>query len=358
MSACNAIESLCGVTVDGPLADLRRLLYCGEWIESHTLHIYFLHAPDFLGYDGAIEMANNQREHIQRGLDLKRIGNQLVALIGGRPIHPVNVRLGGFYRVPIEEELRAFLPQLERARDLALSTVRWVASLPTPEFRHDGELVALRSPGEYPITGGRLVSTAGLDIGPSEFTGHVVEDHRAHSTARHARLRERGAYLVGPMARFALNFADLSPGARSAAAAVGLGPDERNPFRSIVIRAVEVLHACEEALAIIERYRQPEEPARPVEPRAGVGFGWTEAPRGVLWHRYALDHEGTILDVRIVPPTAQNQPSIEGDLFQFVAAHLDLADGELARHAEQIIRNYDPCISCATHFLDLTVHRT
>ena len=358
MSACNAIESLCGVTVDGPLADLRRLLYCGEWIESHTLHIYFLHAPDFLGYDGAIEMANNQRERVQQGLDLKRIGNQLVALIGGRPIHPVNVRLGGFYRVPTEQELRALVPQLEHARDVALSTVQWVATLPTPEFRHDGELVALQSPGEYAITGGRLVSTAGLDIGPDEFSDHVVEEHRAHSTARHATLHERGAYLVGPMARFALNFADLSPGARSAAAAVGLGPDERNPFRSIVIRAVEVLHACEEALALIERYRQPDQPWLPVEPRAGVGFGWTEAPRGVLWHRYSLDPEGTILDVRIVPPTAQNQPSIEGDLFQFVAAHLDLADAELARRAEQIIRNYDPCISCATHFLDLTVHRT
>jgi sulfhydrogenase subunit alpha len=358
MSACNAIESLCGVTVDGPLADLRRLLYCGEWIESHTLHIYLLHAPDFLGYEGAIEMANNQRELVQQGLDLKRIGNQLVALIGGRPIHPVNVRLGGFYRVPTEQELSAFVPELERARDLAMSTVHWVASLPAPEFRHDGELVALRSQGEYPITGGRLVSTAGLDIRPEQFGNYVVEEHRAHSTARHVWLRERAPYLVGPMARFALNFADLAPGARSAAADAGLGPEERNPFRSIVIRAVEVLHACEEALAIIGRYRQPDQPALAVEPRPGVGFGWTEAPRGVLWHRYALDHEGTILDARIVPPTAQNQPSIEGDLFQFVAAHLDLADDDLARRAEQIIRNYDPCISCATHFLDLTVQRT
>jgi coenzyme F420-reducing hydrogenase alpha subunit len=202
-----------------------------------------------------------------------------------------------------------------------------------------------------------LVSTAGLDIEPGEFGDHVVEEHRAHSTARHARMVERRAYLVGPMARFALNFADLAPAARSASQAAGIGPDERNPFRSIVIRAVEVVHACDEALAIIERYRQPDQPALPVEPRAGIGFGWTEAPRGVLWHRYALDEAGTILDARIVPPTAQNQPSIERDLFQFVAAHLDLADDELARRAEQIIRNHDPCISCATHFLDLTVNR-
>jgi coenzyme F420-reducing hydrogenase alpha subunit len=358
MSACNAIESLCGVTVDGPLADLRRLLYCGEWIESHTLHIYLLHAPDFLGYESAIEMAADHRDRVQRGLDLKRIGNQLVTLVGGRAIHPVNVRLGGFYRVPTERELRAFAPQLERARDIAIDTVRWVATFTTPDFDHDGELVALRSPGEYPITRGRLVSTAGLDIAPDEFGDHVVEEHVAHSTARHARLLERGSYLVGPMARLALNFGELTPVARRAAQDAAIGPDERNPFRSIVIRAIEVVQACDEAMAIIERYREPAQPAVPVEPRAGVGCGWTEAPRGVLWHRYTLDEHGTILDARIVPPTAQNQPSIEHDLFHFVAAHLDLADDELGRRAEQVVRNYDPCISCATHFLDLTVVRT
>jgi coenzyme F420-reducing hydrogenase alpha subunit len=358
MSACNAIESLCGVTVDGPLADLRRLIYCGEWIESHALHIYLLHAPDFLCYESAIEMADGNREVVQQGLELKKAGNQLVALIGGRPIHPVNVRLGGFHRVPTERELRGFAPRLERARDLALDTVQWVASFPVPDFDHHGELVALRAPGEYPITRGRLISTAGLDIHAGEFDRHVVEEQVSHSNALHAHLLERGEYLVGPMARFALNFRELTPITRAAADEAGIGPDERNPFRSIVIRALEVLYACDEALAIIERYREPDLPWLPVEPRAGVGYGWTEAPRGVLWHRYELDSAGTILDARIVPPTAQNQPSIEHDLFHFVAAHLDLPDDELRWRAEQVIRNYDPCISCATHFLDLTVERT
>ena len=211
MSACNAIEALCGVTVDGPLADLRRLLYCGEWIESHSLHIYLLHAPDFLGYDGAIELAADHRDLVQRGLDLKKIGNQLVELIGGRAIHPVNVRVGGFYRVPSERELAAFAPRLEQARELALDTVRWVSGFDFPDHEWSGELVALRSPGEYPITRGRLVSTLGLDIGPEEFEHRVVEDHVEHSTALHARLVERGEYLLGPLARFALNAHELSP---------------------------------------------------------------------------------------------------------------------------------------------------
>ncbi|MGZ4762095.1 MAG: Ni/Fe hydrogenase subunit alpha [Ilumatobacteraceae bacterium] len=358
MSACNAIEAACGATIDGPLADLRRLLYCGEWIESHTLHVYLLHAPDFLGYDGAIELATAHRDIVQRGLDLKKIGNQLVELIGGRAIHPVNVRIGGFYRVPTEGELRAFAPRLEQARDLALETVRWVAGFDFPDHRWPGELAALRHPGEYPITRGRLVSTLGLDIGPDEFDQHIVEEHVEHSTALHARIRDRGEYLLGPLARFALNYDELTPMARDAAAGVGLRPDERNPFRSIIVRAVEILHACDEALAIIDRYREPDRPSVDVQPRAAVGHGWTEAPRGMLWHRYELDADGSILTARIVPPTSQNQAGIERDLFNFVEEHLDLDDDELVHRSEQVIRSYDPCISCATHFLDLTVDRS
>jgi sulfhydrogenase subunit alpha len=357
MSACAAIEAACGVTVDGPLADLRRLVYCGEWIESHALHVHLLHAPDFLGYDSAIGMAADHRDDVQRGLDLKKAGNDLIELIGGRAIHPVNVRVGGFYRAPTRRELRAFAPRLERARDQALAVVRWVAGFDYPDLEGTWELVALRQPGEYPITRGRLVSTAGLDLGPGELDGELVEEHVARSTALHGRLRDRGPHLLGALARFALNAAELAPAARAAAAEAGLDPATRNPFRTIVVRAVETLHACEEALAIVERYEEPDAPAVPVEPRAGVGAGWTEAPRGTLWHRYRLDGDGTVLDARIVPPTAQNQRAIERDVFRFVEHHLDHDDDALARGAERAIRNHDPCISCATHFLDVHVER-
>ncbi len=357
MSACNAIEAVCGITVDRPIMDLRRLLYHGEWIESHTLHIYMLHTPDFLGYESAVEMATDHRDIIAKALEMKKIGNHLVEVIGGRAIHPVNVRIGGFYRVPTKAELRMLVPDLERARDIALDTVGLVARFDFPDFEQDWELVSLRQPGEYPITRGRAVSTGGLDIAPAEFDQHVEELHVEHSNALHARLRARGEYLVGPLARFALNFDELMPVAKEAARGVGLTSDTRNPFRSIIVRAVETLHACEEALAIIARYEMPDAPAVPVAPRAGIGCGWTEAPRGVLWHRYQLDADGTILDARIVPPTSQNQLSIEHDLFHFVERNIDLDDEELGRRAEQAIRNYDPCISCATHFLKLTVDR-
>jgi coenzyme F420-reducing hydrogenase alpha subunit len=357
MSACAAIEAACGVTVEGQLRELRRLIYCGEWIESHTLHVYLLHAPDFLGYESAIALAADHRELVEAGLRMKKIGNEIIELVGGREIHPVNVRVGGFWRVPSKRELRRLVPRLEEGRELALATVEAMAALDFPELEQEYEMVALAQPDRYAIEGGRLVSSAGLDIAPSEYDDHFAEEHVEHSSALHSRLRERGSYLVGPLARYALGADLLSPVAREAAAAAGLSSEERNPFRSIVVRAVEILYAFDEALRIIDAYEQPDTPAIDVEPRAGAGCGWTEAPRGMLWHRYELDDAGAIVDARIVPPTSQNQRRIEEDLRAFVRANIDLPDEELRLRCEQAIRNYDPCISCATHFLRLEVDR-
>ncbi len=358
MSAVNAMEHACGVRVDGPLRALRRLLYCGEWIESHALHVFMLHLPDFLGYESAIALARDKPDVVQSALELKKVGNEVMTVIGGREIHPVNVRVGGFYRAPREAELLPLVPRLERAREIALEAVRITSGLDFPDYRRDYELVALHEPGEYPIERGRIVSNAGLDIAVSEYDDHFFEEHVPWSNALHSQLRERGTYLVGPLARFALSFDELSPGAREAAAEAGLGPDERNPFRSIVVRTVEMVYAAEEALRLISEYERPDRPAVELEPRAGIGYGATEAPRGLLYHRYEIDDEGTILDAKIVPPTSQNQKAIEEDLRGVAESHLDVPEEELSLRCEQTIRNYDPCISCATHFLTLEVQRS
>ena len=358
LSACRAIEDACGVTVDGTLADLRRLLYCGEWIESHALHIYLLHAPDFLGYDGAVELARDHRSIVERGLAIKKAGNELLTVLGGRAIHPVNVRVGGFYRAPSPAELAALVPALRRALDDALSTVEWVARFEYPDFHHDHELLALVEPDRYAIESGTPATDRGLSFAVRDFEAHIVEEQVPHSTALHASLAGRGRYLTGPLARYALSQHLLSPLARQAAGAGGLDVDCRNPFRSIVVRAVELVYAVEEALRLIEAYRPPQLAAVAVPPRAGVGYGATEAPRGTLFHRYALAADGTITSARIVPPTAQNQASIEHDLRALVSQRLHLDDHRLTHECEQAIRNYDPCISCATHFLTLSVERS
>jgi coenzyme F420-reducing hydrogenase alpha subunit len=356
-SAATAMEQALGVEVTGPLRDLRLLLYYGEWIESHALHVYMLHAPDFLGYESGVHMAADHRAEVERGLALKKVGNDLMAVVGGREIHPINFRVGGFHRVPRKGELASFAERLERARDAAIETVGWVAGFDFPDFELDYEFVALRGAAGYPLLGGRLVSNRGLDIDLSEFEEHFIEEHVPHSNALHAVLKGRGSYMVGPLARYHLGYDRLASSARDAARAAGLGVTCANPFRSIVVRSVEMVHACEEALRLVRGYEPPDRPAIEVSPRAGVGHGCSEAPRGVLYHRYRLDADGLIAEARIVPPTSQNQKTIENDLWRFVPHHLDLPDEELVRRCEQAIRNYDPCISCATHFLRLGVER-
>ena len=357
MSAVHAVENAFGFKVEGQLRALRRLIYCGEWIESHALHVVMLHAPDFLGFPDAIKMAEVHGDIVRRGLQLKKAGNEILRVLGGREIHPVNVRPGGFYSVPTRASLRDLAEVLKPARDTAIDLVRWVAALPIPAFEQDYEFVALRHPGEYPFNDGRLVSSRGMNIDIADYDAHFEERHVAHSTALHSVIKERGAYLVGPLARYALNFDQLPASIQALAREAGLGPVCRNPFQSIIVRALELVFACEEALSIIAGYDPPDVASVPFEPRAGVGFGCTEAPRGICWHRYEFEPDGTIVTARIVPPTSQNQPSIEADLMAVATQMIDADDAAIRDRCEQTIRNYDPCISCSTHFLNLTVTR-
>jgi sulfhydrogenase subunit alpha len=355
-SAWQAIEDACAVSVDERIAALRRLLYCGEWISSHALHIYLLHAPDFLGYPDAVALARDHRDLVERGLRLKKAGNAILEAVGGRAIHPVNPRVGGFYRAPAQAELVPLAEQLRHALDDALATAAWVAGFDFPDVELEHELLAVHELDRYAIERGQVASSAGLAFPAAEFGDHVVEHQVPHSTALHATL-DGHRYLTGPLARYTINSGQLSPVARQAAADAGLGPACRNPFRSIVVRAVETVYAADEALRIIGEYERPEPPYVDVPPRAGVGHGVSEAPRGLLYHRYQLNAEGMIESATIVPPTSQNQAAIEADLRDLVSANLRLDDDALTSLCERCIRNYDPCISCSTHFLELTVQR-
>ena len=358
MSAIHAMEDACKVSVEGPLRELRRLLYCGEWISSHTLHIYMLHAPDFLGYPSAVEMAKDHAMIVERGLALKKTGNDLMNLIGGREIHPVNARVGGFYRLPKPSELRELRVLLQRAEELARQTVQWTATLNFPDFEQDYTFVSLRHGAEYPLNEGRIVSNKGLDIDVSDYDDHFEEQHVDYTNALHSVMKPDGrSYHVGPMARYALNFDQLPADIQSTAKAACLGPVCANPFQSIIVRAVEVLYAVTEALRIIDCYKAPDEPTVAVTPLARTGYAATEAPRGLLYHRYEIDENGLIKDANIVPPTSQNQKMIEDDLRKFVPTCIEKPDDEIQYLSEQAIRNYDPCISCATHFLKLEVDR-
>lgn len=357
MSAVHAMEDALGIKVDGQLRLLRRLVYCGEWISSHALHIFFLHAPDFLGYPDSIQMAKDYPEMLRRGLQLKKAGNAIIACIGGREVHPINVRVGGFYKLPTRQDLAPLVEQVKWARQAAIETVRWTSQFPFPDFEPEYEFVALCPSHEYPLDEGRLTTTRGLSLSVQEFEQHFIEEQVPYSHALHSVHKGFGSYCVGPLARYNLNFDQFPELIQEEARDAGLEPICRNPFRSIIVRSLEVLYACHEALRLIEQYEPPDRASIEVSPRASEGWSITEAPRGILYHHYQLDEEGLIVKAKIVPPTSQNQKTIEEDLRQYIPQLLDTPEDQLLQRCEQMVRNYDPCISCATHFLKLTIER-
>jgi coenzyme F420-reducing hydrogenase alpha subunit len=358
MSAVHAFEDGFGIEVDPATRVLRRLLYCGEWIQSHALHIYLLHAPDFLGYPSALAMAADHRELVAQGLAIKKIGNELISAIGGRPVHPVSVRVGGFSRAPRRADLHELRPRLDDAVRMAQATVDAVAALPGLPFEREALLVALRHPAEYPFNDGRIVSSDGIDVAASAWDEAFAEQHVEGSNALHARTKDGRPYLLGPSARVTLAGEQLHPLAAEALERTGLREAIRtNIHWSIAARAIELLHATAEARDIVDAYEPPAEPRVDWEPRPGRCSWATEAPRGLLFHRYEVDGQGLIAEAQIVPPTSQNQGHIEKDLALFAPSVLALPHEEATRRLEQLVRAYDPCISCATHFLDLRVER-
>jgi|YNPNPStandDraft_1061719.scaffolds.fasta_scaffold05293_5 sulfhydrogenase subunit alpha len=357
MSSCTAIEAAMNVRVDGQLRSLRRLLYCGEWIESHVLHMFFLHLPDFLGYESAISMAADHKDLVVGALRLKKAGNEIVRLLGGREVHPINVRVGGFHRVPDRGELDALAEELNACRNFAIDAIRFLATLNYPDLEMDYDCVALRHPKEVAMLDGAIATSRGLEIPISQFPDHFEEVQVPHSTALHGRLRNGGTYLVGPLARLNLNWDLYPPAIKKLADEIKFTVPCRNQFKSILARGFETLYALDHALELINAYEPPSEPAVEINVREGVGHGCTEAPRGILYHRYEIGADGLVKSATIVPPTAQNQPQIEADLAAYTPRLLSLPSEEMTLRCEHLIRNYDPCISCATHFLKVTVDR-
>jgi sulfhydrogenase subunit alpha len=359
MSAAHALEKAIGVTVPAGVRELRRLLYCGEWIESHALHVYMLHAPDFLGFESGISMAAKHRDIVERGLRMKKIGNRILEVLGGRAIHPINVTVGGFYRSPGVVDVRSLLPELQWGLNASVETFRWAAKFDFPTFDVDYESVSLRHPSEYPMNEGRIVSSSGLDVSAEEYEQHFEERHEPQSTALHSVMIPDGRpYLVGPLARINLCRDQLSTTAKREADASHLEWPCRNNFKSILARSLEMITAFEEAIQLVTAYQAEPNPSRAEYAlRPGEGCHATEAPRGLIYHRYRIGDDHLIAEAKIVPPTSQNQGQIERDLTAFLPSVLNRDDVEVAHRCEHLIRNYDPCISCATHFLKLKIDR-
>lgn len=359
MTSVHAIEKALGIEISPGIRELRRLLYCAEWVESHVLHMVMLNAPDFFDCHSGIELAERFPDRVNAGLQIKKIGNTLLEVLGGRAIHPVNVRVGGFYRLPTRDELNALLVDLRWALDAAIEMTRWVATFDFPEFNIDCELVALKNEQEYPMNQGVIASTRYPSVVVDDYEDHFSEEHAAHSTALQSTRRDGNTpYYLGPLSRLELNHNRLFPMAHQLFQDICPPLPLRNRFHSIIARSIEVVHALEEAVEIIESYTPPPESFIAYQPRASSGGAATEAPRGMIYHHYEINDDGTVKASKIVPPTSQNQLQIESDLREYLPRLLGETDEKVAAECEKLIRNYDPCISCSTHFLSLKMERT
>lgn len=355
MSSVYALEKANGMTITPQVRALRRLLYCGEYIESHALHIYMLQAPDLLGHESALSLATVAPDVVKKALRLKKIGNNLLRAIGGRSVHPVSACVGGFYKWPAADAIKALLPDLEWGLEAAIETARWSVTLPFPSLDVDYEFVAIHLPDEYAIIEGDVLSSKRGLMPVEEFDKVYLEHHVAHANALHSLTEDGQPYLVGPLSRLNLNHEQLGPAAQAVMKEIGLELPIRNPYKALIARSIELVQVYEEAVALVKAYAPEGPSAAPLTLRAGEGCAATEAPRGLLFHRYSVDAAGMIQSARIVPPTAQNLARIEADLWQMAPQVLDLPHDEATLTCEHLVRSYDPCISCATHFLKLKI---
>lgn len=359
-ASVKAVESACGITVSEQTRTLRRLILNAEHLQSHVLHLYFLAVPDFLGVGSVIPLAKTHPDVVRRALRMKKLANDVCAAIGGRHIHPIAVHVGGMTHVPQPPALLELRQRLDAARGDLAETVELFAKLKPPELERPTEYVSLKviENGEYALYDGAIVSS--LDprpTPPSHYRERVIEDVVRHSAAKHCRSPNSPTYAVGALARFNNNHAQLHRAAQAAAASLGLRAPRTNPFDNNAAQLVECVHCVEDSIALIdellERGLEIEPLAQPTH--FGRGAAAVEVPRGLLFHEYEVDAAGRIVDANLIIPTGQNLANLEADLRALVPRLLEarLTKEEMTLKLEMLVRAYDPCISCATHFLDV-----
>lgn len=364
LASIQAAESAIGFEPSEQTLQLRKLLLHMENLDSHVLHIYFLVAPDLVGVKSFMGLMKDHAEAVRRALRMKKTCNDICDILVGRHVHPISCVVGGFTKLPDSSQLEKIRTLLLQVREDLAPTVALVATLKFPDFKRETEYVALVSDDdEYPLLSGDIGSTDGVRKVKEEYQTISNEFLVPHSSAKHAKL-SRDCYAVGALARFNLNAGKLHPAAQKVAVTIGLTAPCHNPFLNTAAQLVECVHCAEEALQIVEQLlarevKQSEavivgvNENRSIPVRAGRGVGAVEVPRGILFHDYEVDEGGIIRQANCVIPTGQNLRNIEADMHKLVPEILDKSDAEITLALEMLVRAYDPCISCSTHFLEV-----
>lgn len=352
-ASLQAMENALGVEISEQTRLLRQLVFAGETLESHYLHVFYLVAPDLLGVPSVLPLVQTHPDVVKMALRLKRLANDICCTVAGRHIHPCSMLVKGFPKVPRAEDLLALKQRLQDSVADLHTAVELLQTLSLPQFERDMEFVALHHPEEYAFYRGTVIrSTKTGDTPIPEYKRQVQEFVVPHSHAKHVT-SPVGPYMVGALARFNVNYEQLRPEAKEVAAALGLQPICYNPFMNSIAQVVECVQATYDAIEYIDRLVDMglQEEDLTVEVKAGRGVGAAEVPRGTLYHDYTVDDEGTIVDCNLIIPTGQNLNNIEHDMRALVPQILDKPQEEIALTLEMLVRAYDPCISCATHLL-------
>ena len=353
-ASLRATENALGVTLSEQTELLRKLVFHGEILDSHILHAYMLIAPDFLGVGSVIPLAKAAPDVVLRALRMKKLSGDICKVIAGRHTHPIAMTVGGFTHFPTEEELAELRERLVAVRADVDATVELFSTLEMPGFERDTEYIALHKDDEYCFIDGVIASTDGGTWPIEDYRSVTNETIVPHSSAKHTA-NQRDAYMVGALARFNVNYDQLHPKAKSAAAALNFKPKNTNPYMNTVAQVVEIAHCVEDSIAIIDkllakgvRWEAPAPPTR----MSGEGVGACDVPRGTLFHNYVIV-EGKVVGANCIIPTGQNLANIEADMRELVPQILDQTQEQITLALEMLVRAYDPCISCSAHMLDV-----
>ena len=354
-ASLRATENALGVEISEQTELLRKLLFHGEMIDSHVLHVYMLVAPDFFGVGSVLPLAASHPEVVKRALRIKKLSGDLCAMVAGRHTHPIAMTIGGFTHLPTSKQLLAMRERLVAARDDMDETMALLKTLPWPAFERETEYVSLQKKDEYAFIDGWVATSDGFTYELPDYRKVTNEYMVPQSTAKYTK-HNRGSYMVGALARFNNNYDLLHPRAKAAAEELAMKPLVTNSFLNSAAQAIEMVHCIEDSISIIDQLVDrgiEEEPLYQFQGKGGEGVGSCDVPRGILFHNYAIDDQGLIQGANCIIPTNQKHANIQADMEALLPQILDQPQDQITHTLEMLVRAYDPCISCSTHLLNV-----
>ena len=355
-TSIKATEATLGVKLNEQIVKLRKLINHGEYIQSNCLHVYFLAAPDFLGVGSVIPLVKTHPAVVNIAVNMKKVGNEIVRIIGGRAVHPITTVVGGFTKLPAEEGLHKIKEMLKSLYPDLETSLKVFKTLKIPAFERETEYISLSDKYEYALYDGDIKSSDGWTIKAQDYLSKIKEKVVQHSTGKHC-WASRDAYMVGALSRFNNNYLQLSDNAKTYAEELGLKSPGYNTFMINIAQFIEIIHSVDDSMKLIDELLEAgldESKAMvKINVKAGRGVGAVEAPRGLLIHDYTYDEKGKVTKANLIIPTNMNYANIEKDLEAFVPQIIEKSEDEIKLGCEMLIRAYDPCISCSTHFLNV-----